>query len=101
MWQLVGRDADARILNANDRLAVIALKTHLNLAAMWRELAGVVEQVAKNLRQTNRVTVHIDRVRGQHNAEPMPHFIAMRPGGLDGLLDYGRQIEPRTAQFHL
>ena len=45
MRKLLGGDADAGVLNPDDRLLALALGSQPNAAAFVGELAGVVQQV--------------------------------------------------------
>ena len=81
-------------LHPDDRLA---RRSRSTVSATWPppvgELAGVVEQVAEDLRQARRVAVEVDRLRRQRDRQLVVHARRERAGRLDRLLDDRRQLD--------
>src|SRR5690348_7773687 len=59
--ELVRRDAQAAVLHPHDGLAALRPEADLDMASAFGVLAGVLEHVAKNLRQPHRVAVDEQR----------------------------------------
>src|SRR4051812_17653186 len=58
--QHVGWDADSRISHFHHGVTALALDRQSDVTAFLRVLCGVVEEVGEDLRQLDRVSVHVD-----------------------------------------
>src|SRR6185369_10567821 len=84
--KLVRAEADASITDPNHRLVALFLDREPNTAAPIGELAGIVEQVAHNLRQPNRVPGDVKGFGRERNGDFMTEALAERPDGFDGVV---------------
>src|SRR5580698_1018481 len=73
--ELVGRYADARIANGNDRQISLASNRHGDHSATLSIFAGVIEQVLKDLGKPNRVSVQINGPGRERGIELMAVLI--------------------------
>ena len=87
--QEVGRDADARVPDADGDFPARPLGREPDRAAPRRVLGSVAQEVADDLGEPCRVGVQPDRLGGQRDRESMRAGLGGRADHLDRLLDDG------------
>jgi hypothetical protein len=92
--QLVGRDADAGVLDRHHHVAPLPLGGQPDLAPTVVVLGGVVQQVGEHLSEPGRVGVHDDRVLGQPDGQFVAHLLDQRAARLHGTAHHRRQLHP-------
>ena len=97
--QRVRRDADAVVLDADHRLAVLAARADRDAAAVIGVLRGVVEQVGEDLRQPHRIAADEQRLGVEIDGQLVAQVVEHRPAGFDRGFDDGAEIERLLADF--
>ena len=78
-----------------------ALDREPDATAAVGELAGVVQQIADDLRQASRVGVQVHRRLRQRDRQFLTHAFAQRTDGFHGVVDDRRQFDALLAKLHL
>jgi hypothetical protein len=99
--QHLRRDADAGVLDADDRLVALTLDRQPDAAAPLAVLDGVVEQVAQRLGQPGPVRVHVHRLVRQRHRQLLPLLPGQRLTRFQGTAHHGGQADPLLADGDL
>jgi hypothetical protein len=91
--ELLARNAEARVPDAHQRVALAAFRSYFDRTAGLRVLGRVAEQVADDLRETFEIAAHVDWLSGRLDDELVPALDGERSRQLDGGRDDRLQID--------
>ena len=91
--QRVRGDADAVVLHADHRVAILAAGADRDAPAVVGVLRGVVEEVGEHLGEAHRIAADADRLGIEIDDQLVPQVVEHRPARFDRRLDDARQVE--------
>ena len=97
---LLRLNADPVIPDQDGRLIAMPLQGHGNVATGGGELGGVIEQIGKNLHQTNFIAYDGQGCLGKIKSQMMPISLNVRKADLHGLFDQRPQWQGLFLQLN-
>ena len=101
MRQLISRDPDATVRNADERFVSFALNAQADAAALLGVLGRVRQQIAENLHQSLPVAHDVQLAFTVLELQAMPPSVEGRAGRLDGVVDHVCQDDAFSRELDL